>query len=72
MKLKEFAKIINNMVEYAEDKDPEVTVIISSKIKEKQYVIDEIVQFGAIPDVTIYIGNKKINSWKKRVISWRL
>jgi len=72
MKLKEFKIIIDSAVEYAGDTNPDIQCILSTKTKEKEYDIDEVTQFGVIPNVTIHIGKSKINSWNRRIKSWKL
>jgi len=60
MKLKEFARLINSAVEYAEDMNPEINVILKTNNVERYYDIDEVRQFQIKPDVCIWIGNKKL------------
>lgn len=65
MKLKELKKIIDRAIEYAEDTDPNITILLETNTKEIEFEIDNINQFRVIPDVCIHIGKNKIASYKK-------
>ncbi len=60
MKLSKLKEVIDKTVEYAENTDPSIIFYVG----EDEYELDNIGQFGVIPDVTIHIHDSKAG-WGK-------